>query len=293
MIQPAGGHAVYLDARALLPHDPAAPAIPASPSRTRSTSRRGSAASRSGRSCSAFSPTAPRRRPRWTSSASPSPAASTRSRTSTTWPRSVIGVAAKKEHAPRLPDRLGPEGAPPLHGDRSSRWAETPSPAPLFSLRQNRPGGVRHGREGVVRVQRPYVRGLPREARSREGAGRRRDPGVVGAGPAHHGRLRPVRKGGLRRRRARSLPRPDDDRARRGRTPPDGAGRGDAPAREIAGAGRLRPLPAGVLLEELRRRRLLHGRRARAVRGDDEPEGRRGGQLLRRLQEGADPPGRT
>jgi len=84
VIRPAGGHAVYIDARALLPTSRPS-RTPASPSRTPSTWKRGYAGWRSARSCSACTPTAPRRRGRWTSCAWPSPAASTPSRTSTTW----------------------------------------------------------------------------------------------------------------------------------------------------------------------------------------------------------------
>src|SRR5471032_1886047 len=41
-----------------------------------------------------------------------------------------------------------------------------------------------------------------------------------------------------------------------------------------------------MLLGQVRRGRILYGRRAGAIHGDAEPEGRRSSQLLRRLQEG-------
>src|SRR5450756_2115790 len=125
---------------------------------------------------------------------------------------------------------------------------------------------------------------MVREARVGQGAGRRRDPGVVGSRAAHQGRDGPLRERGLRRARARPLPRQDDDLAGPGGPPPDGAGRGARGPRDRGGR-RVSSQPAGVLVEDDRRRRLLHGRRARAVRGHVEPERRRGRELLRRLQE--------
>ena len=83
VVQPFGGHAVYLDARALLPHIPPL-AYPGQALAVALYSRAGSAAARSARSCSGATRTARRRRGRWTSSAWPSRAGRTPRATSTT-----------------------------------------------------------------------------------------------------------------------------------------------------------------------------------------------------------------
>ena len=51
----------------------------------------------------------------------------------------------------------------------------------------------------------------------------RRHPGVVGPRAPHRGRVRPLRRRGLRRPGARPVPRREHDRARRGRQAHDGA----------------------------------------------------------------------
>src|SRR5664280_823994 len=83
-----------------------------------------------------------------------------------------------------------------------------------------------HGRERLLHRERPEGRGMVREARVGQRAGRRRDSGVVGSGAAHQGRDGPLRERGLRRTRARPLPRQDDGLAGRGRASPDGNGHG-------------------------------------------------------------------
>jgi tryptophanase len=80
IVQPPGGHAIYLDARAFLPHIPSS-SFPASPWPPSSISKAASAPSKSAASCSP-------QRPKWSWSASPSRAASTPRATSTTLSRS-------------------------------------------------------------------------------------------------------------------------------------------------------------------------------------------------------------
>ena len=137
------------------------------------------------------------------------------------------------------------------------------------------------------RVRIPLERShLQRLLRPAARPGRRGDSGVVGTRAAHRGPRRALREGRLRGDRARSLPRQDHDLARRSRQDADGARRRARRERDRR-RGRVPPPASRVHVEEIRRRRLLHGRRARAVRGDvRREERRRGGQLLRRLQEG-------
>ena len=92
-----------------------------------------------------------------------------------------------------------------------------------------------------VREQRPRRRWLP----GRPGVGQRsrprRDPGVVGPRAPHQRRLRPLRRRGLRRPRARPLPR------RLGTTEPDEAGKLMMALnidQAVQGHGRRRRLPA-------------------------------------------------
>ena len=88
VVRPIGGHAVYVDAGALLPHFPPS-AIPGSHLPSRSTRRAESAPARSAPSCSASGRTARRHPPPSTSSASPSRDAPTPKVTSTTSSRSA------------------------------------------------------------------------------------------------------------------------------------------------------------------------------------------------------------
>ena len=112
----------------------------------------------------------------------------------------------------------------------------------------------------------------------RRGPRRAGDPGVVGARPSHQARLRPLRRRGLRRARARHVPRPDRQRARRGRQALHGAQH--RPRREGPARGRDVP-PGPVVHEEGRGGGILHGRPARALRGDAQSRGRRVRELLR------------
>ena len=84
VVQPVGGHAVYIDARALLPHVPPL-AFPGQALAVALYAHgRHPRRARSGPSCSAASPTAASSRRRWTSSASRSRAGRTPRATSTT-----------------------------------------------------------------------------------------------------------------------------------------------------------------------------------------------------------------
>ena len=85
--------------------------------------------------------------------------------------------------------------------------------------------------------------GLSRDARLRQGAGRARDPGVVGARRPHQERLRPLRGGGLLGARARHVPRQDGQRARRRRQALHGAQH--RPGRE--GPARRRHVPGPAI----------------------------------------------
>ena len=109
----------------------------------------------------------------------------------------------------------------------------------------------------------------------REWAGSDRDPGVVGPRRSHQGRVRPLRRGGLRGPGAGPLPRQEGAARRARRSGQGDDGDADGPG----GARHERCRRRGVAAQhgrQGRRHRVLHGRRAGAGARDAAP-GRRGG----------------
>ena len=205
--------------------------------------------------------------------------------------RTVAAVPAGRRAGFRLgsasaePERW--EAVTPL-GSGARAWKVTVAPLPAWPTR-----GPRRSR--------PWARwsafasnGDTCEGYLARPGGRRTVPGVIVVqewwGLVDHitRRRRPVRRGGLRRARARLLPRRLDRRARRGAAaadgPGDGPGRQGHPGRGAATS----PAREDVEGERRRARRVLHGRVARAV---ERRPGRRGqgrGRLLPGAAVGAD-----
>ena len=115
---------------------------------------------------------------------------------------------------------------------------------------------------------------LPGRPGGRQRARRRRDPGVVGPGRPHQGRLRPLRRGGFVALapdlyHGQKVPPGEPDEAGKAMM----ACRWTRPARDMSGA--VDEVLAPQLGRPRRRHRVLHGRRARARAGHAAP--RRGG----------------